>query len=229
MRATSGQRPLLQPIRIDRMPSSEEGESIEALCTRHPLAIPVLRRMGLLLEAPSRSLDAVCREHALDSASVRAAVTAEEEALTAGWRGRPVSELLDHILRTYHRPFAHELAAVESSLAATTPVLDVDLRAELGRALDDLRSDMELHMRMEEHVLFPWLRDPASTASAPIRAMELEHADTIHLLLAFPLPLSAEPPAVELAVRLRGLERWLCEHLHFESNELIPRALQIEM
>lgn len=68
-----------------------------------------------------------------------------------------------------------------------------------------------------------------STASAPIRAMELERADTIHLLLAFPLPASPAPPVAELALRLLDLERWLCEHLHFESNELIPRALQVEI
>jgi iron-sulfur cluster repair protein YtfE (RIC family) len=209
------------------MPSSQDAETIEAFCTYHPLAIPVLRPLDLLVGAPTRSLDERCREHALDAQAVRRTVTGEEETLTAGWRGRPVSELLDHILRTYHRPFARELAAVEASLAVASAATHADRWVELGQALGDLRSDMELHMTMEEHVLFPWLRDPASTASAPIRAMELEHADTINLLLALPLPVSQEPETAALVKRLCDLERWLCEHLHFESNELIPRALQL--
>ncbi len=211
------------------MPSSQDEETIEAFCTYHPLAVPVLRRLGLLVAGPSSSLDASCRERALETSTVRAAVTLAEEALTAGWRDRPVSELLDHITRTYHRPFAHELAEVEASLVAATAATPAGAWAELEGALVELRSDLELHMTMEEHVLFPWLRDPASTSTAPIRAMQLEHADTIHLLLTLPIPVSFEPRTSALAARLCGLERWLCEHLHFESNELIPRALHAEV
>ncbi|MBL0216182.1 MAG: hemerythrin domain-containing protein [Myxococcales bacterium] len=210
------------------MSSTQDAETIEAFCTYHPLAIPVLRGLGLALSPLTCSLEACCLDGARDIAVVRAAVTAAEEALAGSWRGRPIAELLDHILRTYHRPFGRELAELEVALATARPSAEGAAWKQLVGEIANLRADMELHMEMEEHVLFPWLRDPASTATAPIRAMQLEHADTIHLLLSLEPPAASSPSAAEVVSRLRALESWLCEHLHFESNELIPRALQVE-
>ncbi len=209
------------------MPTSPDVETIEAFCTHHPLAVPVLRRLGLVAAGPACSLETACDERGIDISMVRSTVTDVEDQVTAAWRLRPVPELLDHILCTYHRPFAHEHADVEASLAAAIADSPAHPWAELERTLAELRTDLELHMTMEEHVLFPWLRDPASSATAPIRAMELEHADTIHLLLSLPIPRSPDPAIAALASRMCEFERWLCEHLHFESNELVPRALHI--
>lgn len=211
------------------MSSTQDAETIEAFCTYHPLAIPVLRGLGLPLSTPASSLERSCRDGALEVTAVRAAVAAAEQLLTASWRGRPISELLDHILRTYHRPFARELGELEAALATAKASTDPSGWTELTRNVAELRADMELHMEMEEHVLFPWLRGHANTATAPIRAMQLEHADTIHLLLALQLPAISSPLVADVVSRLGALERWLCEHLHFESNELIPRALQVEV
>lgn len=198
---------------------STDPETIGDFCSYHPLALPLLRRAGVVLD-PARSLDAACLAGSVDPVALRAEVHAAEERLTSPWRGHPVVEVIDHILRSYHRPLLRELSDVVAQLANER----THAWTELRRALDDLRTDMAEHLTIEEHVLFPWLCTPASTATAPIRAMQLEHADTIRLLLSLEIP--AQPEA--LAARVVAIESWLCEHLHLESNELVPRALETE-
>jgi regulator of cell morphogenesis and NO signaling len=93
---------------------------------------------------------------------------------------------------------------------------------------------MEQHMAKEERVLFPWLRGRADTAAARC-AMQLEHSDTIHWLRAIHATLrrclavaTGGTQEQVAASRIDHVERWLCEHIHLESNELFPRALEIE-
>lgn len=197
--------------------STLSDQTISELCSYHPLALPVLRRTGVAL-APAASLDETCRTAGIEPDAVRAAVRDAEERLTAPWRDLPVGEVIDHIVRSYHRPLLRALADIVDALASAPAAW-----SEVRRALEELGVDMEQHLAMEEHVLFPWLRAPASTPGAPIRAMQLEHADTIRFLLSLSIP--AAPGA--LRARVLAVESWLCEHLHFEGNELIPRALAV--
>ncbi len=217
--------------------SSNETELVGALCTRRPLAVSLLHRHGIGTD-PTRSLDAACGERGLEPADLLRELAYEEDQLAGPWRTRPVAELLDHIVRTYHRPFDAELATAAAAIAAARPPAGdprQPMWAELDRQLGELRADMEQHMTKEERVLFPWLRGRAETAGAPIRAMQLEHADTIQLLHAIHAaagrwtaagPHGAPPHA--LVAQLAHVESWLCDHIHLESNELFPRALETE-
>lgn len=192
------------------------------LCGQRPLAMGVLLRHGI---------DAGCRTASVDRV-VLADVTAAEEQLAAPWRERPVTELLDHVVRSYHRPFAALMDETAAAIAAARVTLDASGCAELERLLAELRADLEEHMDKEERVLFPWLRGRADTAAEPIRAMQLEHADTMGLLLAVHasatrvLDRSRGPLVAAAGRRLDELEQALCEHIHLENNELFPRALE---
>jgi regulator of cell morphogenesis and NO signaling len=218
--------------------STLETELVGTLCTRHPLAVRVLHRHGIGGVDPARSLHTACTERGLDPEALLRELTHEEDQLTGPWRTHPLDELLDHIVRTYHRPFDAELSSAAASITAARPPAGDPRHAiwdELGRQLGELRADMEQHMEKEERVLFPWLRGRAATAGAPIRAMLLEHADTIQLLHtihdAAKRWIAAGPPSPAsdaLVDELARVEGWLCEHIHLESNELFPRALETE-
>lgn len=210
--------------------SMSNAAEVGALCSQRPLGLPVLRRLGIDVTDPHAMLATCCRARGLSVDEVTAAIHGAEAELAERWQRRPVAELLDHVLRTYHRPFARELigllAAIEAACAAARPEAAPAWTA-LAAQLVELREAMEQHMEMEERMLFPWLRGRAGTAAAPIRAMQLEHADTIELLIAIAVAAaSCEGASAEITARLVEVERWLCEHIHLESNELFPRALQ---
>jgi len=195
------------------MPSSDV-VTVGMLCARRPLATVVLRRLGISFRDPDRAL----------AAAELADVARAEAELAASWEAPTLGELLDRIVRTYHRPFEVELAVAITAVErvqpdATDPAYAI--WARLRREVDELRADMEQHMVKEERVLFPWLRGRAQTAGAPIRAMLLEHGDTIQLLHAIDATLdawlAARGPDAALATAVEHVATWLCEHMHVEA------------
>jgi regulator of cell morphogenesis and NO signaling len=207
------------------------------LCWRRPLALPVLHRHGVETNDPAKTLIACCASHGVAPSVILDEVATEEARLAGPWRALALTELLDHIVRTYHRPFDAELGEAAFAITAASPSRGAPGHHEwavLARELAELRTDMEQHMAKEERVLFPWLRGRADTAAAPVRAMQLEHSDTIHLLRAIRATLrrclaasSSGPLQQAVAIRIEYVERWLCEHIHLESNVLFPRALEV--
>ncbi len=212
--------------------STEDTEAISQLCARRPLAVRVMRARGLD-PASRRTLGACCLEAGLELHELLVELGRAEDAVAGTWRSRPMTELLDHVLRTYHRPLASELDAIVVVFDRARPGDEpaVAVWSELRRQFEELRTDLEQHMTKEERVLFPWLRGRAETAAAPIRAMQLEHGDTIQLLLdvhstaARLLANGTSDASSRLVARLDELEGWLCEHIHLENNELFRRAL----
>lgn len=210
----------------------EDVEVVDQLCRRRPLAIRVLRGHGI--DPSSReTLATSCARAAAEVAEVVAALDAAERAAADPWRSRAITELLDHVLRTYHRPFAAELDVVVAALDHARPSDGPELATwvELRQQLAELETALVDHMEKEEQVLFPWLRGRAETAAAPIRAMQLDHGDTIQLLLGVHaatarwLSIDGTPAASAAVAELDKLERWLCEHIHLENNVLFRRAL----
>lgn len=203
------------------------------LCARRPLAVRVLRRLGID-PSSSSTLGASCQEHGLELGSTLAELTTVEDTVAGSWHARAMLDLLDHVMRTYHRPFAGELDTVAATLDRARPGDEPGRTAwaELRHQLDELRTDLVDHMLKEERVLFPWLRARAETAAAPIRAMQLEHGDTIQLLLAVHAAAvrwqatTTGDVARDAMAKLDALEAWLCEHIHLENNELFRRALE---
>jgi len=213
--------------------SIEETEVVSQLCAHRPLAVRVMRGHGIDPSA-AQTLAACCGDHGLEVDAALGELRAAEDAIARPWRTRSLSELLEHVLRTYHRPFAAELDAVTELLDRVRPTAKPGVTAwtDLRRQLAELRADLEDHMLKEERVLFPWLRGRAETAAAPIRAMQLEHSDTIHLLLgvhAAAARWQATTPGQatrSVVAKLDELEQWLCEHIHLENNELFRRAIE---
>jgi regulator of cell morphogenesis and NO signaling len=201
---------------------------ISDLTVRRPLALGVLYAHGLDARSATCTLDVACRQRGLEPSAVLDEIARAERAITAPWETRSLTDVVEHVRRRYHREFA----AAKHMLAVPRPRCDPELWGELHQLLVELRTDMEHHMAKEENVLFPWLCTRPTTAVVPIRAMQLEHADTIALLhavhtaLARALPAGRDADSDEASRRLAHVELTLCEHMHLENNELFPRALE---
>lgn len=209
-------------------------EEVHSLCARHPLALPVLRTFDVDLSNNARTLEACCLDH-VDLAVAIAAIEAAEVALAASWRGCAVRELLDHISRTYHRSLPQELAGMKAALESASKLSHHREWAVVIDQLSELGVDLEQHVELEDRVVFPWLRRGATASPVSIRAIELDNADAISRIRELAARISGCLAADgdnlqhrEVVAHLGRFERWLCEHIHFECNELFPRALQKE-
>jgi len=209
-------------------------EVVKTLCARRPLAVGLLRAHSI---DPSSclTLATCCEERGLNVAAIFSELGTREDLLASEWRTRAIPDLVDHVVRTFHRPFTAKLGELTAMLEAARPAGGPALAAwhELCAQLAELRIELEQHMLKEEQVLFPWLRSRAATAASPIRATQLEHSDAINLLLAMHVAAErwhcavSDQSARATIAKLDEIERWLCEHIHFESNELFPRALDV--
>lgn len=148
---------------------------------------------------------------------------------------RPLGEIVDYILREFHRPLDQELPRI-ASLAAQV-VRSHPEHEPLRRLLEvfsSLEAELQMHMQKEEQVLFPWIThgNPA-TAGAPIRCMETEHEAALaalarirELTADFTLDDQAGPAWRELWQALEAFERAMHEHIRLENEVLFPRALR---
>lgn len=153
---------------------------------------------------------------------------------TEDWGERPLTELLDHLLREYHAPIEGELRAIREAVrAAAAACADGPGRfTELIREVDELAEELANHVAKEEAVLFPWIRSGrGALAGAPIRVMMLEHADAdarvarINMLLPC-VHKGGGDACAALRDCFATFSSRLAEHMRLENEVLFPRALR---
>ena len=193
-----------------------------------------------------------CRRAAADPDTVKRAldalppVTDARDDVTAA----PLEQLIDHIIATHH-------AYVRSALPTIAHYLErlVDAHGarhpELTRVLTvfrDLRAEFEQHLIKEEQVLFPYVRDlatttrpcgvsmsPFGTVENPIRMLEREHLEAgdemreiRELTDGYEVPADGCATYAVCMAELSRFERDLHRHVHLENNVLFPRAIDLE-
>lgn len=211
-----------------------------------PSSIPVFQRYGVdFCCGGRRPIGEVCEEQGLSFAELANAIeasAAQRPPAQRDWTSAPLSELIAHIVQTYHAPLREELprlegmaAKVEAVHGEKTPHL-----ARLHRIVEELAADLIAHMQKEELVLFPAVADAESrnvpmppSISMPIAVMEREHDRAGDLLAELRLVTdSYVPPAWAcqtfraLYQGLQDLEAEMHVHVHLENNVLFPRALE---
>ncbi|MFV0389243.1 MAG: iron-sulfur cluster repair di-iron protein [Pyrinomonadaceae bacterium] len=163
----------------------------------------------------------------------------------------PVANLVDHIIAKHHIFTIDEIQRL-------TPLMDKVCKRhgtehpelyEISRVFDLLASELTLHLRKEENVLFPYIKVLAAvegsnipvavphfkTVQNPVRMMMNEH-DTAGVQLKeirelsdnFTLPSGACASYTALYNGLEELENDLHQHIHLENNVLFPKAIEIE-
>jgi regulator of cell morphogenesis and NO signaling len=202
-----------------------------------------------------RPLADVCREKGYDPALVRRELDTALAAAPAperDWDAAPLGELIEHILNTHHEYLRRELPALQARLDKVYRVYNERYGPTLlglPAVFASLRTELEMHMRKEEMILFPAIAaseaavstrrplppTPFGSVANPIHMMEVEHQSAGNALARireitdeFQLPEYACVTYRALMSGLDELERDLHMHIHLENNILFPRAQQLE-
>lgn len=195
-----------------------------------------------------RSVTDACRTAGIDAAVIEGAleklhaIDASDEV--SQW---PAARLAEHIVRTHHDYVREAVPRIAGYLAKLTNVHGArhPELAQVHAEFEVLGRDLLQHMRKEEHVLFPYVRDleastrpgpsPFGTVENPIRMMEREHEEAgAQLREIRRLTSDYTAPADGCATyrvcfeELAHFERDLHRHVHLENNVLFPRAVQLE-
>jgi regulator of cell morphogenesis and NO signaling len=202
-----------------------------------------------------RPLAAVCREKGYDPDAVQReldAALAGGAAVDRDWSSAPLSELIEHIVRTHHDYLRRELPAIQARLETVYRVYNQRYGPTLiglPEVFFDLRGELEMHIRKEEMILFPAIvayeaagrsglplpPTPFGTVANPIAMMEAEHESAGQALQSireitrnYEVPDYACVTYRALMSGLDELERDLHLHIHLENNILFPRAAALE-
>ncbi|HEY7389442.1 MAG TPA: hemerythrin domain-containing protein [Bryobacteraceae bacterium] len=167
------------------------------------------------------------------------------------WNGKPLIELMNHIVEMHHS-FCRREAARLSSLFKQTIAAHSKNYAELKKMealFARMAKDLEMHLLKEERTLFPYIArveaaiqqndavtwPPFGTVENPIRMMVLEHDQTgeelshiRRLTNNYILSSDAPEPVAALYDGLRSFEQDMNRHIHAEDHLLFPRAVAME-
>jgi regulator of cell morphogenesis and NO signaling len=212
-------------------------DTLEQLANTHPLSVKVLQRRGLdFCCAGDKALKAMCQTRGLDPKQVLEEIAAEESRVTPlplRWEERGMDELIDHLLEHYHKPLHEELALLEVMARRVRRVhgaKDPERLSRLAETVVALRDELEVHMRKEEEILFPWILSGRGTSAVlPIQMMRGTHQQLIFLrdlTDQYVPPPQACPTWRALWRGLETLDANLVEHMHLEDHILFPRALK---
>ena len=209
------------------------------LAAEHPLATRVFARHQIdYCCGGGRPIGEVCQEKGLDTEHVLEEIRRELETSNVSeenWNDRPLPELIDHILATYHRPLTDELprlGAMARKVLAVHGDKDPERLAELVRVYEGLMFELIDHMAKEEQILFPMIRNgQGAFADGPVAVMLHEHDDAAlkrlrELTNNYEVPAEACNTWRALWHGLAALEDDMHRHIHLENNTLFPAALQ---
>lgn len=208
------------------------------------------RGLGVTLDAVNyccdgrHTLEQACSQHGLDAKTVGVMLGAlgDEPAIPSLHHDvarSSITSLCDHIVACHHEPLRKELARIRELLATTVRVHG-RRRPELldlQRLFAATRSELEIHLRLEEHTLFPACRtlDQHGDASAfdedLLALLEDDHentGDALYALRELTGGYDTEQALCgthrALLQSLRALARDLHQHVHEENNVLFPRV-----
>ena len=179
------------------------------------------------------ALGEAMRQRGIDAAALERELRTLDASDTAAPSFGETIPLIDHILTRYHDthrrevPELIELARKVESVHRDHPQVPIGL----ARLLQEVRGDLESHMKKEELLLFPAMQQhPAGGLDAPIAQMRddhVEHGEQLRQLEdvtgGFALPEDACRSWQALYSGARKFRDDLIEHIHLENNVLFPR------
>lgn len=250
---TSG--PAIWEVEIRKNVIGEDIETIGEIVAKDLRKAEIFKKYGLdFCCGGKKHLEEACKEKGLD------AVKLKEELATASLAGNApleqdfnswnLSFLADYIVHVHHAyvrqniPVISDLAKkVEEHHGKTNPELK-SIREKANEVFDE----MILHMKKEEAVLFPRIKElevnkasadkrdgPLHSILPPISAMENDHelvgklvGEIRQLSGDFTLPENACNSYALLYRKLEEFESDLHMHIHLENNILFPKATELE-
>ena len=195
----------------------------------------------------SQTLRDACAEAGVDPADVIDALGRLGVAPAPEWATMSPSQLVDHLEATHHAYLRAELPRLEA-LAEKVAGVHGERHPELARVrctFGELRADLEPHLLKEERVLFPMVRELATSVASPsfhcgsianpISVMMREHelagsllADLRRLTDGYAVPDDGCASYRALYDGLAALEADTHLHVHKENNALFPAVVELE-
>lgn len=168
-----------------------------------------------------------------------AAAQAAQQGEAQDWHALPLEKLITHIVDTHHVYLANALPRLQGLLAKVARAhgeKHSDVLQPLVTIFDELKSELEAHLRKEEEVTFPAIRRMLNgtwdeTVARTIAELESEHEaagaalEAMHRVTHdFALPADACTTFAAAYEGLQALEGDLHQHIHKENNVLFPRV-----
>jgi regulator of cell morphogenesis and NO signaling len=183
----------------------------------------------------------------LDAVIARLEEAAAEQPGEVDWAGLDPAGLVDHLESTHHAYLDQalpRLTALAEKVAGVHGARHPELHQVRG-LVDALRTDLEPHLRREEQVLFPMIRQLVAahepprfhcgSLENPITVMLAEHDHAGELLAdlraatgGFEAPADACRSYRALFDGLAELEADVHLHVHKENNVLFPEVAALE-
>jgi len=236
--------------------SSITTSTVKDLAIEMPGATRVFEKLGIdYCCGGGRSLSDACFSVGLSPEEVvqqlEAARSNENTARERQWPAESLGALVKHIIDKHHVFTRNELDRLEPLLAKVRSAHEKNHPelVEIEKLFSSLKSDLTLHMKKEEMILFPYiiaLEDAVAagrpvpspmfgTVRNPVRQMRTEH-DTAGDILRnirklssdYSLPGDACASFKAAYEALEDLEKDLHQHIHLENNVLFPKAEEVE-
>jgi len=234
------------------------------MMTTQTLADVAANSLGAIRILEQHGLDYCCRgKQPFEQACVAKGLSPDdikreiEQAQAASvtdrdWQAAPLDELVSHIVSTHHAYLRQELPVLGTRMEKVLSVHGArhpQIFPRMAEVFADFRAELEMHMRKEEKILFPFLEQygraerrnlplppaPFGSVANPIAMMEHEHESAgdalaeIHALTQdFEIPANGCATVRALYEGLKALEADLHVHIHLENNILFPRAIALE-
>ena len=216
--------------------------------TEEPGAARVLERFGLdYCCGGRRTLADACAREGVDPDQVLDALGDVAPGPEPDWVRMAPEELVDHLEATHHAYLHAELPRLDALVDKVSRVHGVrhaelvDVRATFVA----LRAELEPHLLKEERVLFPMIRELATTTAPPsfhcgalanpISVMMAEHDRAGELLATLRRLTDGYQPPADGCPSYRTLYAGLAEleadthlHVHKENNLLFPAVVILE-
>lgn len=201
-----------------------------------------------------KPLEEACRKKGIDSKAVQKELDDLDRKPTdiaQNFDLWALDQLADHIVARHHTyvtdamPMLYELTAKVARVHGERhPEL-----IKIARHYNNVAQELQMHMRKEERILFPYIAKMAASwreglpvmppvfgsVENPIRMMEAEHEsaggdmEAIRRLSDdFTPPADACTSYRVLFAKLNEFEQDLHQHVHLENNILFPRAVALE-
>jgi regulator of cell morphogenesis and NO signaling len=195
-----------------------------------------------------KTLLQVCNEKGLSESDVKEALDKATQQTNANhdfanWK---VSFLADYIINQHHG-FVRDNAPVIIELSGKVSSKHGDKNPEfatINEKVNILLSELATHMKKEEAILFPYIKQLEKGISVetgfnsvqdPIWVMESDHdmageliRDIRKLSNNYTLPETACNSTKLLMYKLEEFENDLFQHVHLENNILFPKAIELE-
>jgi regulator of cell morphogenesis and NO signaling len=231
------------------MTTIDVNSKLGSLVRAHPGVVRELERRGLdYCCHGEQSVADACRAADLDPEVVLAELEAAARTSSAEpWADLSPAELADHIEAVHHRYLWNELprlAELTDKVVSVHGARHPEL-AHVAESFTALRADFEPHLRKEELMLFPMIRQLGVSSTVPefhcgritnpISMMMLEHEQTGELLAQLRAATDGYRTPADGCASYRALYDGFAQveadthlHIHKENNVLFPAVVALE-